>query len=89
MVKDPKSGEILRADHMVEQWLQDRLDGNQKAHGQVLVEDAKRKKKTQAGPEVVKLDDSVVKEYEEVLAKVSLFPLQPHSSSNAVVSNHC
>ena len=48
MCKDPKSGEIFRADHLVEEVLRKK------------VRDAK----------VVRLEDGVVREYEEVLARI-------------------
>lgn len=74
MCKDPKNGEILRADHFVEDVLEARLKGNKEARGQKAEEkenekDVKRKKK-QKGAEAIQLDDAVVKEYEEVLAKI-------------------
>ena len=73
MCKDPKNGEILRADHFVEEVLEARLKGDKVARGVKIEEkeeDAKKKKKKSKGAEAVKLDDAVVKEYEEVLAKV-------------------
>lgn len=73
MCKDPKSGEIFRADHLVEEVLESRLNGNKEARGQTVEvneeKDAKRKKKVKE-TKAVKLDDSVVKEYEEVLARI-------------------
>ncbi|KAK3302457.1 uncharacterized protein B0T15DRAFT_306110 [Chaetomium strumarium] len=73
MCKDPKNGEILRADHFVEDVLEARLKGDKEARGQKVEEkeeDPKRKKKKAKGHEAVKLDDAVVKEYEEVLAQI-------------------
>ncbi len=64
MCKDPKSGEIFRADHLVEQVLEGRVKGDKEARGQ-------------------NLDDAVVKEYEEVLAKVIRLYL-----TNSVASPH-
>ncbi|KAH6850062.1 hypothetical protein B0I37DRAFT_370607 [Chaetomium sp. MPI-CAGE-AT-0009] len=72
MCKDPKNGEILRADHFVEDILESRLKGDKEARGQKAeekAEDPKRKKKSK-GQEAVKLDDAVVQEYEEVLAQI-------------------
>lgn len=73
MCKDPKTGEIYRADHLVEEVLELRLKGDKEARGQKAVVDeekeAKRKKKIK-GAEAVKLEDSLVQEYEEVLAKI-------------------
>lgn len=73
MCKDPKNGEIFRADHLVEEVLQSRLNGDKEARGEKVDvdegKDAKRKKKVK-DTKVLKLDDSVVKEYEETLAKI-------------------
>ncbi|KAE9971779.1 hypothetical protein BLS_006480 [Venturia inaequalis] len=71
--KDPKTGEIFRADHLVEAVLEDRLKGNAEARGQAITEeevDAKKKKLRQKKNVAVKLEDAVVKEYEEILAKI-------------------
>ncbi|KAH0556902.1 Glycine--tRNA ligase 1, mitochondrial [Trichoglossum hirsutum] len=74
MCKDPKTGEIFRADHLVEEVLEARLKGDKEARGQKVEEkedaDAKKKKKKVKDIKVLKLDDNVVKEYEEILAKV-------------------
>ncbi|KAL8683703.1 MAG: hypothetical protein Q9186_000337 [Xanthomendoza sp. 1 TL-2023] len=73
MCKDPKTGEIFRADHLVEEVLESRLKGDKEARGQKVEVDeekeAKRKKKVK-DTKAIKLDDSVVKEYEEILAKI-------------------
>ncbi|KAJ9130811.1 Glycyl-tRNA synthetase-like protein [Coniochaeta hoffmannii] len=74
MCKDPKNGDILRADHFVEDVLEMRLKGDKEARG-VKVEEKeedpkKKKKKSKGAAEAVKLDDAVVKEYEEVLAQI-------------------
>ena len=82
MCKDPQNGEILRADHFVEDVLEARLEGDREARGQESEEkenDAKsnnnkkkkkKKKKKQKGYEAILLDDSVAKEYESVLAQI-------------------
>ncbi len=73
MCKDPKSGEIFRADHLVEEVLESRLNGNKEARGQKLdVDEEKdaRKKKRVKETKAVKLEDTEVKEYEEVLARI-------------------
>ncbi|KAK9774301.1 putative Glycyl-tRNA synthetase [Seiridium cardinale] len=74
MCKDPKNGEILRADHFVEEVLETRLKGDKEARGQKIEEkeeDPKKKKRKNKGAvEAVKLDDAVVQEYEEILAKI-------------------
>jgi glycyl-tRNA synthetase len=73
MCKDPKNGDIYRADHLVEQVLEARLKGDKEARGQTVevdaAKDAKRKRKVK-DVGAVKLDDAVVKEYEETLAKI-------------------
>ncbi|KAG8665907.1 Glycine--tRNA ligase 1, mitochondrial [Fusarium poae] len=72
MCKDPKNGEILRADHFVEAILEARLNGDKEARGQKVEEKEEdpKKKKKKAKTEAVKLEDSVVQEYEEVLARI-------------------
>ena len=74
MCKDPKTGEIFRADHLVEEVLEGRLKGDKEARGQKVEVDeekeAKKKKKKVQEIKAVKLDDAVVQEYEEVLAKI-------------------
>jgi len=74
MVKDPKNGDIMRADHFVEEIIEQRLKGDKDARG-IKVEEKeedpkKKKKKVKGAIEAVKLDDALVKEYEETLAKV-------------------
>jgi glycyl-tRNA synthetase len=73
MCKDPKTGEIFRADHLVEEVLEARLKGDKEARGQKVEvdeeKDAKKKKKVKE-IKVAKLDDAVVTEYEAVLAKI-------------------
>ncbi|KUJ20012.1 glycyl-tRNA synthetase [Mollisia scopiformis] len=73
MCKDPKNGDIIRADHFVEEILEARLKGDKEARGvkvEEKEEDPKKKKKKVKGTEAIKLDDAVVKEYEEILAKI-------------------
>ncbi|EED18467.1 glycyl-tRNA synthetase [Talaromyces stipitatus ATCC 10500] len=74
MCKDPKTGEIFRADHLVEAVLEARLKADKEARGQKVVvdeeADAKKKKKKVKDVKPVKLDDATVKEYEEILAKI-------------------
>ena len=91
MCKDPKTGEIFRADHLVEEVLEARLKGDKEARlgekkgaeggvqetakdveENTTKEEKKRKKKVK-DIKAVKLDDQVVKEYETVLAKVSIY----------------
>jgi glycyl-tRNA synthetase len=73
--KDPKTGEIFRADHLVEQVLEARLKGHNDAMGLAAAPvdaeaDAKKKKKIKAKSVAVKLDDATKQEYEEILAKI-------------------
>lgn len=74
MCKDPKNGEIIRADHFVEEVLSLRLKGDKEARGEKVEEkeeDPKKKKRKNKGAvEVVKLDDATVQEYEETLARI-------------------
>lgn len=73
MCKDPKSGEIFRADHLVEEVLESRLNGDKEARGQKIEvneeKEAKKKRKAKDN-KATRLDDVVVKEYEETLAKI-------------------
>ncbi|KAG8532212.1 Glycine--tRNA ligase 1, mitochondrial [Bacidia gigantensis] len=77
MCKDPKTGEIFRADHLVEEVLEARLTGNKKARGEEVVVDeakeAQKKKKKAKDAGAIRLDDAVVQEYEETLAKIDNF----------------
>jgi glycyl-tRNA synthetase len=73
MVKDTKTGDVIRADHLVKGVLKDRLEGNQIARGnaKATTEQAptkKKKKEVKNAP--VELKDETVKEYEFILAKV-------------------
>jgi len=75
MVKDTKNGEIYRADHLVEAVLEARLKGDKEARG--IVEEPKeedeadkKKKKKKVKSVAVKLEDSVVAEYENMLAQI-------------------
>lgn len=74
MVKDSKTNEVYRADHLVEGVLEARLKGDKEARGVKEVEqeeDATQKKKKKKVKSVaVKLEDAVVAEYESVLAKI-------------------
>ena len=73
MCKDPQSGEIFRADHLVEGVLEARLRANADARGQTIeVDEAKeaKKKKKIKDTKIEKLDDATVQEYEETLNKI-------------------
>lgn len=78
MCKDPKTGEIFRADHLVEEVLELRLKGDKAARGikeEAKEEDEDKKKRKKKVKEIknVKLEDDVVKEYESVLAQIDNF----------------
>lgn len=79
MVKDTKTGDVLRADHLVKGVLEARLTGDLEARGMSTTgpkeEDKKRKKKIKTT--AVKLEDEVVKEYESILAQVSATTCSP------------
>jgi glycyl-tRNA synthetase len=77
MCKDLKTGEIFRADHLVEEVLEARLKGDRAARGlsteQALdseSDDKKKRKKKVKEIQNVKLDDDVVKEIESILAQI-------------------
>ncbi|KAI5960417.1 GRS1 [Candida pseudojiufengensis] len=75
MCKDLKSGEIFRADHLVEEVLESRLKGDKLARGEKINEveedeDKKKRKKKVKEIKNVKLTDEEVKEYENVLAQI-------------------
>ena len=77
MVKDTKTGDVLRADHLVKGVLEARLAGDKEARGLAAQppqkEDEKKKRKKAAvknSPAVVQLPDDAVKGYEVILAQV-------------------
>lgn len=77
MCKDLKTGEIFRADHLVEEVLEARLKGDKIARGinveQEQDEDKKKRKKKVKEIKNIKLDDSIVSEYELVLNQIDGF----------------
>ncbi|CAL9732397.1 glycine--tRNA ligase 1, mitochondrial [Monosporozyma unispora] len=78
MCKDPKTGEIFRADHIVEEVIEARLKGDKEARGiaaHPVEESADKKKRKKKVKEIkaIKLDDEIVKEYEVILAKIDGF----------------
>lgn len=75
MCRDLATGEIFRADHLVEEVLESRLKGNLEARGQTVApveeDDSKKKrKKKNITTKVIKLEDDVVELYESILAKI-------------------
>lgn len=75
MVKDTKTGDVLRADHLVKNVLEARLAGDKEARGLAAapITDDKKKKKKGAKAAAVQLSDEVVKEYETILAQLDNF----------------
>jgi len=72
MVKDSKTGDFLRADHLVKNVLEARLAGDKEARGMAALpqQDDKKKKKKAVKAVVAQLADDTVKEYETILAQV-------------------
>ncbi|KAF9261131.1 glycyl-tRNA synthetase [Marasmius fiardii PR-910] len=72
MVKDSKTGDVLRADHLVKNVLEARLAGDKEARGQAAqpVEDDKKKKKKNVKKTAMQLSDELAKEYEVILAQL-------------------
>ncbi|KAF9418778.1 Glycine--tRNA ligase 1, mitochondrial [Podila epigama] len=73
MCKDLKTGEIFRADHLVENVLEARLDGDKIARNapiEVKSEKDEKKKKKAAKVTAVRLDDATVQTYKEILAQI-------------------
>ncbi|CAE6489652.1 unnamed protein product [Rhizoctonia solani] len=74
MVKDLETGEVLRADHLVEAVLEARLKGDKEARGiaEEAVGDDKdpKKKKKKVKSTAVKLEDAVVSSYNSILAQI-------------------
>lgn len=76
MCKDPKTGEILRTDHLIKEVIETRLKGDREARGETVVEEddpKKKKKASKAAKTAVKLDESVKQEYEHLLATLDDF----------------
>ncbi|OBZ77230.1 putative glycine--tRNA ligase [Grifola frondosa] len=78
MVKDVKTGEVLRADHLVKNVLEARLAGDKEARGLAAQppkenEKDKKRKKDKVKSAVVQLSDELVKEYENILAQLDNF----------------
>jgi glycyl-tRNA synthetase len=73
VVKDPSNGDILRADHVLEEVLEARLKGDKEARGEkveAVAADPKKKRKAKVAVKAVQLDDATVKAYTETLAKI-------------------
>ncbi|PPR00512.1 hypothetical protein CVT26_009898 [Gymnopilus dilepis] len=72
MVKDVKTGDVLRADHLVKNVLEARLAGDKEARGLAAAPptDDKKKKKKAVKTAAVALSDEVVAEYENILAQL-------------------
>ncbi|KAG2117570.1 glycyl-tRNA synthetase [Suillus cothurnatus] len=73
MVKDTKTGDVLRADHLVKNVLEARLAGDREARGlaaQPKDDEKDKKRKKKAKTVVVQLADELVKEFESILAQL-------------------
>ncbi|OCL07304.1 glycyl-tRNA synthetase [Glonium stellatum] len=69
LCKDLQTGEIFRADHLVEEVLKSRLESNLESRGhqnEGEIEKEKKRKRTKTA----RLNDDVVQEYQEILAKI-------------------
>jgi glycyl-tRNA synthetase len=79
MVKDAKTGDVLRADHLVKNVIESRLAGDKEARGLAAEppkeDDKKKKKKKDVKAAPVQLKDEMVDEYERILAQVRLVAL--------------
>lgn len=76
MTRDTKTGDIFRADHLIEAVLEARLKGDKEARGVQQTEQPKedeKKKKKKVKSTAVKLDDAVVQQYETILAQIDNF----------------
>ncbi|KAL7663149.1 glycine--tRNA ligase [[Candida] zeylanoides] len=79
MCKDLKTGEIFRADHLVEEVLEARLKGDKEARGIAsdaaapADDDKKNRKKKVKEIKAVKLPDAEAAEYENILAQIDGF----------------
>ncbi|THH03777.1 hypothetical protein EW145_g6017 [Phellinidium pouzarii] len=72
MVKDTKTGDVLRADHLVKGVLEARLAGDKEARGLIAqpVKEDEKKRKKKIKSTAVKLEEEVVNEYESILAQL-------------------
>ncbi|CAB4385133.1 uncharacterized protein OCT59_005334 [Rhizophagus irregularis] len=73
MVKDSlKTSDIYRADHLIKQELETRLEGDKQARAKLdgNVQSEKSKKKNDKS-QMVKLEDSVKAEYEDIITRIS------------------
>ncbi|KAG8221672.1 hypothetical protein J3R82DRAFT_1957 [Butyriboletus roseoflavus] len=75
MVKDTKTGDVLRADHLVKNVLEARLAGDREARGLggQADENKKTKKKKKVKSVAVQLGDDKVEEYERILVQLDNF----------------
>lgn len=77
MTRDVKTGDIFRADHLIEAVLEARLKGDKEARGlevtDVPTKEDEKKKKKKVKSTAVKLDDNVIEEYNSILAQIDNF----------------
>ncbi|KAI0192501.1 glycyl-tRNA synthetase [Astrocystis sublimbata] len=79
MCKDPKNGEIFRADHFIEEILENRLKGDKAARGITAEANEtapKSNRKPRGAVKAIPLTNDVVQEYEAVLAKIDNYNTQ-------------
>jgi glycyl-tRNA synthetase len=92
MVKDTKTGDVLRADHLVKGVLEARLAGDKEARGLVAQpqkEDEKKKKKKVAKATAVQLPDDAVNEYETILAQVRHISAPRSCNTPSMITRCC
>ena len=73
MVKDTKTGEVLRADHLVKAVLEARVAGDKEARGlnaDIVDTEKDKRRKKKVKTIAIKLSDEVVSQYETILAQV-------------------
>jgi glycyl-tRNA synthetase len=76
MTKDVKTGDIFRADHLIEAVLEARIKGDREARGigeetkTLEAEKETKSKKKKVKSTAVKLEDSTLAEYESILAQI-------------------
>ncbi|KAJ2159954.1 Glycine--tRNA ligase 1, mitochondrial [Coemansia sp. RSA 552] len=72
MCKDTVTHDVRRADHLVEEVLEARLESDTLARkmAEVAVSDGAAKKGRKKAPPAVKLDDAVIQEYRSILAQI-------------------
>ncbi|KTW28318.1 glycine-tRNA ligase [Pneumocystis jirovecii RU7] len=70
MCKDPSTGEIFRADHLIKEVLKDRLEKNEKARS-ACAETVQCPSGWNSGETSVILDETTIKQYEKIISQVN------------------